>query len=287
MRWTGGKSLSLLMALDMLLLSGLVLEGFGFYYDKNEAHILRLLGWLALGIYWPTQAPDFIGIGDFTNAFFCLMALPFFFYLAYHECISYTTHEEHRGLKFIAGAAFLAGFPYFIVDRIPIVAGTLIDIVAHQSVWLFNAMSGNSFTVMPVDYYGNSLWYKTDLTHEIGALIPEANIRIILACTAIQSMLIAFGVIVAASSGWKQKVKALIMDISAIYVLNLIRNAGVIYLTYYGITDFETAHNIIGKGGSLIALIILLFITFEIMPELYDDIASLAELPKRVIRLRR
>jgi archaeosortase A (PGF-CTERM-specific) len=271
----------------MILLAGLILEGLGFYSQKKEKHLFRLSGWLALGIYWPTQAPNFLGVGDVTNASFCLIALPFFFYLAYHEYLSYRTGEEHRGLKFMAGAAFLAGFPYFVVDRIPIVAGSLISVVAQQSVWLFNTMTGNSFTVMPVDYYGNSLWYKTDLVHEIGALVPQANIRIILACTAIQSMLIAFGVIVAASSDWKNKIKALVMDISAIYLLNLVRNAGVIYLTYYRITDFETAHNEIGKGGSLIALIILLFITFKIMPELYDDIASLAELPKRFSRLKR
>ena len=273
--------------LDLVLLFGLIFEGIGFYTSTEKKHIFRMAGWLLLGIYWPTQAPGFMDIGDFTNAFFCVAALPFFFYLAYHEFLSHKSGEEHRGLRFIAGAAFLAGFPYFIVDRIPIVAGTLISVVAHQSVWLFNSMTGNGFTVMPVDYFDNSLWYRTDFTHEIGALVPEANIRIVLACTAIQSMLIAFGIIVASSSMWKNKVKALILDIPTIYVLNLVRNAGVIYLTYYNITDFETAHSVIGKGGSLIALIILLFITFEIMPELYDDITSLAKLHERFSRLKR
>ncbi len=275
------------LALDFILLFGLILEGIGFYYGKKERHLFRSSGWILLGIYWPTQAPDFLGVGDFTNAFFCLMALPFFFYLAYHEIISYRAGEEHRGLKFIAGAAFLAGFPYFLIDRIPILAGSLISVVAGQSIWLFNLMTGNSFTVMPVDYFGNSLWYKTDMVNEIGALVPQANIRIVLACTAIQSILIAFGIIVASSSDWRKKEKALLLNIPVIYFLNLIRNAGVIYLTYYHITDFETAHNAIGKGGSLIALIILLFITFEIMPELYDDIASLAHLHERFNRLKR
>ncbi len=266
---------------------GLLLEGAGFFYLKREKHLFRASGWIFLGIYWPTLSPGFIAIGDFTNTFFCIAALPFFFYLAFHEFLSYRTGEEHRGLKFIAGAAFLAGFPYFIIDRIPIVAGTLISIVAGQSVWLFNGITGSTFTADPVNYFGNSLWYKTDLVHEIGALVPQANIRIILACTAIQSILIAFGVVMASRSHLRNKEKALLLNIPTIYLLNLVRNAGVIYLTYYNITDFETAHNYIGKGGSLIALIILLFITFEIMPELYDDIASLANLPKRFTRLRK
>ncbi len=286
MNWTGGKSLEQAL-LDMILLFGLVVEGIGFFYRKRKRHLFRAFGWALLGIYWPTQAAGFLGMDDLTNAFFCLAALPFFFYLGYHEILSYRADEDHHGLKFIAGAVFLAGMPYFIIDRIPIVAGTLISIVADQSIWLLNLMSGNGFTVDPVNYFNNSLWYKTDFVNEIGALVPEANIRIVLACTAIQSILIAFGVVVAARSQWDRKAKALLINIPTIYLLNLLRNAGVIYLTHYGITDFYTAHHVIGKGGSLIALIILLFITFEIMPELYDDIASLAKLHERFNRLRR
>ncbi len=286
MNWTGGKSLEQ-AALDIVLLIGLILEGIGFFYRKRERHLFRAAGWAFLGAYWPTQAPGFLAMDDLTNAFFCLAALPFFFYLGYHEILSYRANEDHNGLRFISGAAFLAGFPYFIIDRIPIVAGILISIVAGQSIWLFNLMSGGGFTVEPVDYFNNSLWYKTDFVNEIGALVPEANIRIILACTAIQSILIAFGVIMAARSGWDRKAKALLVTVPTIYFLNLVRNAGVIYLTQYGITDFYTAHHVIGKGGSLIALIILLFITFNIMPELYDDIASLLKLPERFTRLRR
>jgi exosortase/archaeosortase len=45
--------------------------------------------------------------------------------------------------------------------------------------------------------------------------------------------------------------------------------------------SFEIAHNVIGKAGSLIALIVLLFITFKILPELYDEIMGIIDLPKR------
>ena len=47
------------------------------------------------------------------------------------------------------------------------------------------------------------------------------------------------------------------------------------------ITSFYIAHNIIGKGGSLLALIILLFIVIKIVPELFDEIICLTDLPKR------
>ena len=263
--------------IDLLLLAGLLLEGAGFLYKGDKNHRLRELGWAALALYWPLRSPEFIGIGDFTNAFFCLAALPFFLYLAYQEELSFRYGEEHRGLEFISGAAFIAGISYLAVEWVPIISGTLINTVAGQSVWLFNAMTGQHFTVIPVNYSDS----------EMGAVVPQANIRIVLACTAIQSMFIAAGVILASHGKRGAKIRALALDISAIYLLNLVRNAGVIYLTYYGITSFEVAHNEIGKGGSLIALIILLFITFDMIPELYDDIYSLTELPKRVSRLKR
>ena len=262
---------------DILMLSGLLLLGAGFLYGDRVKHRFRASGWILTALYWPTQAPHFLAIDDYVNAFFCIIALPAFIYLAYQEEISFRTNEDHRGLEFMAGAAFIAGLPYFIIDRFPEVAGALIYSVAKQSVWLFNLMSGESFTVLPPGYSNG----------ELGSLVPEAKIRIVLACTAIQSILIAAGVVLANHGIRKQKIKALVMNVTVIYGLNIFRNAGVIYLVYYKITDFETAHNTIAKTGSLIALIILLFITFEMIPELYDDIVSLLKLPKRSIRSKK
>ena len=262
---------------DILMLSGLLLLGAGFLYDDRVKHRFRTAGWVFMALYWPTEAPHFLAIEDYVNAFFCFIALPIFLYLAVQEEVSFRTGEEHPGLDFMAGAAFIAGLPYFIIDRFPEVAGALIYSVAKQSVWLFNLMSGENFTALPPTYVDG----------ELGSLVPEVNVRIVLACTAIQSMLIAAGVVLANHGKNIQKLKALVMNVVVIYALNIFRNAGVIYLVYYDIVDFETAHNTIAKTGSLIALIILLFITFEMIPELYDDIVSVVKLPKRPIRLRK
>ena len=79
----------------------------------------------------------------------------------------------------------------------------------------------------------------------------------------------------------KKKIYGLLITVLPVYFLNLIRNAGITYLLGANITDFYTAHNIIGKGGSLLALIILLFIVVKIVPEVFDEIISLTNLPKR------
>ena len=111
----------------------------------------------------------------------------------------------------------------------------------------------------------------------------SANIIIIFACTAVQSMVLFVGMIVPLTNvSIKRKIIGLMVTLIPVYFLNLIRNAIVVYLTgVYGHEFFSTAHNIIGKGGSLVALIILIFIVIKFIPEVFDEIICLSDLPKR------
>ena len=80
----------------------------------------------------------------------------------------------------------------------------------------------------------------------------------------------------------KKKVLGLIVTVLPVYFLNLVRNVVVTYLTgEFGPDFFSVAHNYIGKGGSIIVLIILLFIITKIIPEVFDEILNLTDLYKR------
>jgi len=79
----------------------------------------------------------------------------------------------------------------------------------------------------------------------------------------------------------KRKIYGLLITVPPIYVLNLIRTASVVYLAGGNICSVEVAHNILGKTGSLIALVVFAFIIFKILPELYDEIVCIIDLPKR------
>ncbi|MBI2079013.1 MAG: hypothetical protein HYT80_11730 [Euryarchaeota archaeon] len=85
---------------------------------------------------------------------------------------------------------------------------------------------------------------------------------------------------------------ALMLTVPLIYVLNLFRNVIIIWMSgqeeavsflWWKTHDevFWFSHNIIGKGGSLVALIIIAFIVFQILPELYDSIIGLLDLKER------
>jgi archaeosortase A (PGF-CTERM-specific) len=186
--------------------------------------------------------------------------------MGYHEWLSIQRNEPITCLNWIAGGSFIAGIIYFTIDSniFPGLKHGLIDVVAAQSTALLNIMG------LPAIKEGESIVYQ------------GTPITIIFACTAIQSMVLFVGMIGAlGSADVKRKVIGITITVVPIYLLNLVRNASVIFLVGGKVTSFTIAHNYLSKAGALITLIVLLFITFKILPELYDEISCIIDLPKR------
>ena len=259
-----GKTLERILLIP--LFSSLVLLGIGFFLKKDEiSNKLKMAGWIIFAFYWSTKTNTlyFGGDGDFVNAFLCIAGVYFLSYIAYHEWLSLKRNENIECLNWVAGASCIAGFIYFGIENTPL-APWLIDTVAAQSGGLLNLFTGN------VDVYQSIIFYK-------GSYI----VNIIFACTAIQSMVLFVGMIFPLKKiDKKRRAYGLLMTVVPIYFLNLIRNLLVPYLMINGV-DFNMAHNVIGKGGSLLALVLLLLIVIKILPELFDEIISLIDIYKR------
>ena len=253
--------------LPLPLFIGLLLLGLGSFLKKEKVtNKLKIAGWTVFSFYWSTQINSlyFAEQGDFINAFLCIIGIYVLFYIAYHEWLSLKRNEKVECINWIAGATAIAGLIYSIIELTPL-AIWLIEIVAGQSGWLLNFFTGN------VSVDGRYISYNL------------AHIRIIFACTAVQSMVIFIGLILPLKKvNKKRKIFGLLVTVIPIYFLNLVRNAGITYLV--GIYDndfFNIAHNIIGKGGSLIALVILLLIVIKIIPEVFDEMINLTYLYKK------
>jgi len=256
-----------------ILFAGLVLLGTG-YYIKRKNHLTLFLAWIVFATYWSLQ-PEFLYYkedGDIANAILCILGVYFLFYISYHEYLNMKRGENIHSLKFLAGSTFYAGMLYFTFKKINLLGGWLIKIVAQQSVFLLNLLGYNAKvgsiiyginTQVPVYFNG----------HE--------SVQLILACTGLQSMAVFIGVIIAIKSDFNKRIKAFLITVPTIYVLNLIRNAGVIYGVEELGFSFYFMHNVVGKIGSLIALIVIAFFVFDLLPELYDDIISIIKLYKR------
>ncbi len=248
------------------LFIGLGLLFIGFFIKKEFfGNKIKIIGWILFAFYWATRINTlyFAEQQDFVNAILCIIGIYVLFYFAYHEWYSIKIKKNIKSLNWIAGASSFSGLIYFIIELTPL-AIILIEIVAAQSGFLLDIF------INGVNVEGRYILYEL------------AYIRIIFACTAIQSMVIFIGMILPLKNvEIKRKIYGLLITVLPVYFLNLIRNAGITYLIGSNITDFYTAHNIIGKGGSLIALIILLVIVVKIVPEVFDEIISLTDLPKR------
>lgn len=260
---------------EMILLAplflGLIFIGAGFIL-KHKFRLgkqLKMIGWGLFAFYWSTQPSKLYWYenGDVINALICILGVYVLFYLLYHEWWSLQTKREVNCLNWIAGASFVAGIIYFGVDILLFpVKQWLIETVARQSAGILSLFG----KIVRVE--GVKIFY--------GAY--GSPVSIIFACTAIQSMLLFIGMISALPQvDAKRKAYGLLATVPSIYFLNLIRNAGVVYLLRDIGLSFNMAHNIIGKLGSLIALIALVFIVFKIIPELYDNILCLIELPQQ------
>lgn len=264
---------------EIILFLGIVLLGAGYFWKDRRAHVLRTVGWVLFGLFWALQTPFYVASGDVINTIAAGGALLAFGYLGYHEYLSYKWDEEYEPLKFFAGVAFLASIIYFVVERFPVISGGLIKLVADQSAWLSN-LGGGSYLAGPIDYAGNSIWYKTTI-NEVRVPIVNANVDIVLACTGIHAIVATLSVVVFIQTSRIKKLKIIGLLVPTIYIVNLFRNFAIIYF-YDGLGwSFEFVHGVIGKAISLVTLFVLVILIFYMLPELYEHINGIFELPWR------
>ena len=258
-------SISVFLQIPMFL--GLIFLSFGFFIKKIPiGNFLKIFGWGIFAFYWAAQPSTlyFDEGGDVFNTVVCIIGVYVLFYIAYHEWLSIKRNKNISCLNWIAGASGIAGLIYFVIER-TFIAEVLIKEVAWESAGLLNLIVGNS--------YANG-----DVIFLDGSYV----VTIIFACTAIQSMVIFVGMICALPKiDMKRRIIGLLITIVPIYILNLFRNALVTFLVGRSITDFNMAHNVISKAGSLVALVILLLIVVKIIPEVLDEIMCLVDLHKR------
>lgn len=251
------------------LFLGLIFLGAGFFYpSKNTASVLKILGWGLLCSFWVTM-PNYLYLseeGDFFNASVCIIGVYILFYLAYHEWLSIQRNDHVHCLNWIAGSAFLAGIIYFSIEN---------SIIPGLKEWLIVNVAMHTADLLHI--FGINVIRNQDLI-----IYNNIPITIIFACTAIQSIVLFIGMISTLSNAnIKRRTLALLVTVIPIYILNLIRNASVVFMVGSEMVSFELAHNVIGKTGSLLALIFLLFVVFKITPELYDEIFCIINLTKR------
>ncbi len=246
---------------------GPIILAIGFMIKNDLGKKVKITGWTIFAFYWSTQ-PAVLYIsegGDLFNSGVCVIGVYILMYFAYNEWLSLLRKENISCLNWIAGASAISGLIYFGIER-TVLAKWLIDVVALQSTIVLNTFIGNAEVQGPHIFLdGNYV------------------VNIIFACTAVQAMVIFVGMIGALKNvDVKRRIIGIAITIIPVYILNLLRNALVVFLIGKEITDFNMAHNIIAKSGALITLIVLLFVLTKLIPEIVDELICLTNLPKRI-----
>jgi archaeosortase A len=267
----------------------------GFVSRSPRSALIRALGWVLFAAYWPFQAPEFFDPAgtepDPINGWFTLLGPLFLLFIAYHEYRSYKWKEDPPALRWFSGAAAISAATYFLVYEIPAVTRLIIEQTTIQSAWLYNVLFfGGAERAYVVPMAGDYHICLRGATEAAFVYCPPGDgyaVTVVLACTAVQSMMIFVGAIWCLRAPQSRKLWAYLVSVPIIYSLNLFRNAGIIYgyldleWTMFGMTPFEWMHSYVGKIGSLVALVLIALAVFSLLPELHSNILDLFDLRKR------
>jgi archaeosortase A len=271
--------------LKILVFAGIGLLMAGFVMRGPRSSLVRAAGWVLFAAYWPFQAPEFFwptksAEADPINGWFTLLGPLFLLFVAWHEWRSWQWKEDPPALRWFAGASAISAATYFVVYEMPAVTKWIIHQTAIQSAWLYNVL-----------FFGGAprATVFQDVAGESHIFLPggEYAVTVVLACTAIQSMMIFVGAIWCLVAPTRRRVWATLASVPVIYFLNLFRNAGIVYgykdlqWSMLGMEPFEWMHSYVGKVGSLAALIVIALAVFTLLPELHSNILDLFDLRKR------
>lgn len=270
------------------------------WHRRNKGEIrLAQFGWILVGLYFFNDAEKYLSHGDAVLTVFTIATLPMAIGMAIWEQ-RVDDPKTHRALIWSRGAVAYAGGPYLLIAHVPWLNVLAIWFVASQAA-LFLRFSGSGDVVLGEttvntingevawsSWEGNRWFmgefvgeypFQTELLLSDGTAI---GINFVLACTALQSMVIFIGAIAVLDIDWKRRCRALILTLPVIHILNLFRNAGLIWMhmtytewSYLGMSVFEFGHAYAARVVSLGAMFLMAIIMFDILPELHRHIVRL------------
>lgn len=267
---------------DTLLILSISFLGIGYFYKARFVYIIRILGWQFFGFYWLFFIPYYMFLDDPIAIIFLTGGISFFTALSYHEFVCFKKNSKNETIDFLMGIVFFTSVVYFSFAKIPILGGILIKIVADQSALFLNIFN-YKVSAGGIVYVQGMMNAPAEVDIIRTGIEPGQRISIILACTGIEAMAIFIGAILCSKAQKKKKLITFMATIPVIWVLNLLRNAAIIYITYekiFGEASFEISHVYLGKLGSFIILIGLVFVTFKFLPDVRENISSIFDLGK-------
>lgn len=233
---------------------------------ERSRQLLAACGWGVFAPFWGSMALFFLGYVpapetriDLVDAALSGLMVPFTLFLSWR-----IVRNLSPALWRLTRATAFVGLFYFPFTEIPALRAALIGFTDALTAGALGAAG------VPVAFSSPYLWVQTHNPY----VVPDGTpvVEIILACTAIESIALFGGVILAVGADKRRMALAMLATLPAIYLLNLVRNMFVITAYAYNwfgpaLESFDFAHSGMAKAGSVLALVALAYVLFRIMPE--------------------
>ncbi len=253
--------------MEGLLWSALLLFIVASLISTKRSYFIGSAGWLFFAAHWASLPIYYVHISDFFNVILTILVAVFCAFVA----LIMLLNKDELTLT-ITRAAAIGGIFYFSFAEFSYLNYVLRETVTFQSVAILNALG---IQAIQLD------WNIVMLNNHI--------VEIILGCTGIESMALLLGIIACTPAPLPNKFKAFFISVPVVYFLNIVRNCFVITASgyeWFGPSDysFYIAHNVLAKLGSIMALIVISYLVFKILPELLDVVVNVFTLLKGGIR---
>jgi archaeosortase A (PGF-CTERM-specific) len=276
---------------------GLILMAIAFHcHSEGYAKGSAIISWPLIGLFFYLYSGHFVEISDPVLIFMTAGALPAGLAISYWEWT--IKGETDETIVWLRGFVVWSMIPYYVVFGVPHLNMAFVQFTAVSAELLleFAGFGGYDVGAMMIERHGEvaipvSDWEGSRLVlseplGEGGFYAPMVNdegesiVAFILACSALQSIAVFIGAIVALNSvHWKRRARALVIAIPTIHVLNVFRNAGIVWLTdtyrgwsLSGMGIFDFAHSYAAKVASLFAMFLMAIALFDLLPELHRHV---------------
>ncbi len=237
-----------------------------FTFVVTKKRVVGCVGWILFGIYWLLEIPNYLAIMDYFNT--TIMILAFILFTIIGVAILKT--KNLNVLVDVTSFSALSALFYFPFALDPWLKKEIISIVADQTVAL-----------------GNLLGFKIEKLAFNRIALNGKYVKIILACTGIESMALFAGATLGIRADLSRRLKAFMISVPVIYILNLFRNIFVVVAygnEWFGENSFYIAHHVICKILATIALVLISLGVFRFLPELADLIYNLKKELEEVLK---
>ena len=255
---------------------------------KENIFLVSALAWLLFLVYILITiarvverkgSSGYYGEGSlYMDVIFLLFAL----FCAYHEYVCWKNRKDYRGLRFLNGGFAIYMLVYLVFYSFPQMAAAVVYASAYKTSAILT-LFGYDTQAGSVDLGGNHGLFRENENYISSEILRAGQTDLIdinLTCAALPGVVIFLALALLSERDWQTKAKALVVA-PIIYLLNVLRMAGIIYVVYTGRMDYFLAHDVISRILSLIALLVLFAYFFRLLPDVHKDFLSALHMHKK------